>query len=118
MTELQYRLGVAGGAHGPGDFPEVTVIASGYVRGPDEPNWQHDFLLLRCVPPFRYAGDEVLYLVAAPRYATDALGKIRDEGGIVGVARVLPNHVPQITRQIQTSHVSYLGAGVLRPCDS
>ena len=56
--------------------------------------------------------------MVSPRYSTDGLRKIRDEGGVVGVSRVLPNHIPQITREFSPSHVSYLGAGVLSVCES
>jgi hypothetical protein len=118
MTERRYQLGLGDGSYGPGDFPLTAVTDAGFVRGPDLPNWSREYLLLCCEAPFSYNGDEVRYLLASPRYTTDGLRKIRDEGGIVGVSRVLPDHIPQITREFQPSHVSYLGAGTLRVRES
>ena len=118
MKGHRYRLALSDGSYGPGDFPLAAVSEVGFVRGPDLPNWAGEYLLLRCDVPFTYHGDEVTYLLAAPRHSTDGLRKIRDEGGLVGVAQVLPNHIPQITGEFAPSHVSYLGAGVLSLCGS
>jgi hypothetical protein len=118
MKGHRYQLVLADGAYGPGDFPPIAVSEAGFVTGPDIPNWSGDYLLLRCDAPFTYHGAEVRYLLASPRYSTDGLRKIRNEGGIVGVAQVLPNHIPQITREFAPSHVTYLGAGTLSVCGS
>ncbi len=114
MEMRRYRLGLGDGCYGPGDFPLTDVSGAGLIRGPDLPNWSREYLLLRCDAPFAYQGEEVRYFMVSPRSVTDGLRTIRDEGGVVGVSRVLPNHIPQITREFQPSHVSYLGAGVLR----
>jgi hypothetical protein len=118
LKDRRYELGLGDGCYGPGDFPLTFVSDAGFLRGPDLPNWSGEYLLLRCDAPFTYHGEELRYLVARPRYATDGLRKVRDEGGIVGVSRVLPNHIPQITREFAPSHVDYLGAGMLRVCES
>lgn len=90
MQQRRYKLGFGDGCYGPGDIGEVTVLEQGLIKGPDLPNWPRESLLVGCLDPTTYRGEELRYLVLSPRYSTDSLSSIRTGGGVVGVARMLP----------------------------
>ena len=73
---------------GPDGENRIVAEFEGFVNGPEEPNWQSRFLLLRPRRPFKVSGELVQFLVAAPRHAGCTLEGIADNGGSVGVLRV------------------------------
>jgi hypothetical protein len=110
----QYKLGLGDdGCYGPGDIGEITVLEHGLIKGPDLPNWQREGLLVCCLDPTTYRGEELRYLVLSPRYSTDSLSSIRTNGGVVGVARMLPGTFTEDPKRFEPHQVEYWAAGVL-----
>ena len=54
MTSRQYKLSLGDGAYGPGDIQETTVVDEGDIRGPKLPDWQAQYILVRCIFPTTY----------------------------------------------------------------
>lgn len=109
----RYRLGLADGCYEPGDIGEMTVLGLGLIKGPDLPNWQREGFLVQCLDPTIYRGQALRYLVLSPRYATDSLSRIRAQGGVVGVARMLPGTYAETPRSFEPHQVEYWAIGVL-----
>ena len=70
---------------------------------------------MTCLDPTTYHEDELRYLVLSPRYATDSLAGIRNSGGVVGVARFLPESYTERPRPFGPEQVEYWAIGVLSP---
>jgi hypothetical protein len=115
MTTQQYKLGLADGAYGPGDIAEVTVADEGIIAGPNLPNWQSDYLLVRCLNPTTYHGEELRYLALGPRELGVSLRSIRTAGGVVSVFRFFEAHSRDKPQTLHPHEGVYWAVGVLRP---
>ena len=113
MESRHYRLSLGDGCYGPGDIGKITVVDLGLIKGPQLPNWQPEGLLVSCLDPTMYRGEELRYLVLSPRYATDSLSTIRASGGVVGVARMLPGTYTDNPTKFEPHQVAYWAVGVL-----
>jgi hypothetical protein len=113
MEPRRYMLGLGDGCYGPGDIGEITVLEQGLIKGPDLPNWQSEGLLVSCLDPTTYRGEELRYLVLSPRHSTDSLSNIRTNGGVVAVARMLPGTYAENPKRFETHQVEYWAVGVL-----
>jgi len=109
----RYRLGMADGAHGPGDVGPLVVTDGGSIAGPDLTNWQVESMLAICEEPLTWRGDFVAFLVLSPRYLGVNLESVRREGGIVGVGRILPGYDPREWPVLQPRAMDYWGVGVI-----
>lgn len=113
MQPRRYKLGLGDGCYGPGDINEVTVLDQGLIKGPDLPNWQREGLLVSCLEPTTYRGQELRYLVLSPRYSTESPSSIRTSGGVVAVARMLPGTHKESPKRFEPHQVEYWAIGVL-----
>jgi hypothetical protein len=111
MERQRFRLGMAGGAHGPGDVEPLMITSCGTVRGPDLPNWQGEAILASLDTPLLWHGELVSFVTFSPRYVTDTLADIAKVGGTVGVGRVRPGHNPLQWERIDPSAMDYWGVG-------
>lgn len=115
MTSQQYKLSLGDGVHGPGDVLEITVLDEGMVPGPKSPNWQPEYLLVKCLEPTNYRGQELTYLVLSPRYKDTTLIDIRREGGVVAVGRILPGIFATKPQVFAANEVEYWAIGKIVP---
>jgi hypothetical protein len=117
MAPQQYKLSLEDGAYGPGDIREITVLDEGTVPGPKSPNWQPEYLLVKCLAPTSYRGQELKYLVLSPRYKGATLTDIRREGGVVAVGRILPGIFTTKPQTFAANEVEYWAVGKIAPLD-
>ncbi len=68
---------------------------------------------MSCLDPTTYRGEELQYLVLSPRYSTDSLSSIRTNGGVVGVARMLPGTYTENPQRFEPHQMEYWAVGVL-----
>jgi hypothetical protein len=61
MQRRRYRLGMADGAHGPGDVPLLTITSCHLVTGPNLPNWQPEAMLASLDEPLQWRGESEVY---------------------------------------------------------
>jgi hypothetical protein len=115
MASRQYKLSLGDGEYGPGDVGEITVVDEGTVPGPNSPNWQPEYLLVKCLAPTSYRGKELKYLVLSPRYKGATLTDIRREGGVVAVGRVLPGIFTTRPQAFAANEVEYWAVGNIVP---
>lgn len=92
----------------------VAVEVAGIVRGPDQPNWQGHYILLRVLRPFVFEGEVVECLIAAPRYEGDTIDRIATAGGVVGAARVRAGVRIDDGETFEPGHVEYCFIGSLK----
>jgi len=112
----QYSLGLGDGAYGPGDIDGLIVQDEGVIPGPTDPNWQpKSLLLVRCLEPTSYRGQELTYLAVAPRYAGVSLKDVRLKETVVGVFRMLPGIFTSKPKTFAPDQVVYWAVGVIRP---
>jgi hypothetical protein len=114
---LRYRLGMADGAHGPGDVQPLVLTDGGTIPGPDIPNWQGEYILGLCEEAVTWRGASVKYLAISPRYVGTTLTDIRHAGGIVGVGRVLPEVDARLWKVSEDQGPSGRGKPVYRSGD-
>jgi hypothetical protein len=96
-----------GGGRGPGDIDEVIVLDERDISGPDVSNWQVDCLLVRCVAPTSYHGQELRYLVLSPRFKGVPVADLRRDGGFVAVGRILSGVWISRPQQFDPNQVQY-----------
>jgi hypothetical protein len=111
MASRQYKLSLGDEAYGPGDIREITVQDEGTVPGPQSPNWQPEYMLVKCLNPTSYRGQELTYLVLSPRHKGTTLIDIRQEGGAVAVGRILPGIFTTKPQAFAAHEVEYWAVG-------
>lgn len=111
----RYKLALGEGAYGPGG--EITVTDEGNIAGPNLPNWQPEYLLGRCITPLSSDPIELDLLVLSPRHVGITLDDIRNRGGAVGVARVLPGAWINRPERFDANQVQYWAIGILSLID-
>jgi hypothetical protein len=116
LIDQRYHIGLADGAHGPGDVPFFAVTMRRLLRGPNLPNWQQEAALASVDAPFDWRGHLVRYVTFSPRYVGHALATILSQGGVVGVARVASHAEPLDWNCLEPSSLDYWGAGVVKLC--
>jgi hypothetical protein len=113
MRLQRYRLALEGGARGGGDIDEIIVLDEGSIRGPLLPNWQNEYLLVRCIAPTSYHGQELRYLVLSPRHEGPTLADLQRDGGIVAIGRILPGAWKNAPPQFEADQIQYLAVATL-----
>jgi hypothetical protein len=113
VVPIRYRLGMADGAHGPGDVPLLVLTDGGTIQGPALPNWQIESMLGICEEALLWRGTLVSFITISPRYVGTTLAAIRRAGGIVGVSRVLDGNDARLWQMLDPAQLEYWGAGVL-----
>ena len=113
MVPFRYRLGMADGAHGPGDVPLLVLTDGGTIRRPALPNWEKESMLGICEEALPWHGTMVSFVTISPRYVGTTLADIRRAGGIVGVSRVLDGNDARLWQVLDPAKLEYWGAGVL-----
>ncbi len=100
---------------GPDGPNRIHVILNAEVAGPAVENWSASYLLFEVRAPFTFEGRLYTHLLAAPRYASDTLEAIREDGGVVGVAglHVDPSVLEQ--RPLSTDDATYIVVASLEP---
>jgi hypothetical protein len=100
---------------GPDGPNRILAKAEGTVTGPDRPNWQGEYLLLRVKIPFKMNDELVTLLVAAPRSAGDTLSKMMSEGCPAGIARFREGLDLRAGDKFEAEQVEYCILGSVRP---
>ena len=113
MKRQRFRLGLADGAHGPGDVGPLILDSVHELRGPDLPNWQPEVLLAVLENQVEWRGEIVRYVTLSPRNSGGTVFRMRKEGGVVAVGRVRPGHEPLEWKRIDPTGVDFWGVGVL-----
>jgi hypothetical protein len=112
---MRLRVSFADGAYGPGDLDPVLVENLGEVFGPELPNWRGAYMLVRCVTPVAFRGSLLELLIVAPRYSGVTLPSLRSDGGIAGVARVLPGSVLAAVQHFRPESVEDFAVASVTP---
>lgn len=72
-------------------------------------------LILHMQEPIAFNNELLTYLVVTPRYAGDTLKVLRENGGIVDVARVLPDQFDRLRKGNVRESTEHLAVGECRP---
>jgi hypothetical protein len=113
MSSQRYKLSIGDGAYGPGDVGEIIVVEERSIAGPQLSNWQTEYMLVRCLTPTSYYGEELRYLVLSPCHAGVSLADIRLGGEVVAMGRILPEFWDVSSQQFEAHQVEYWAVGVL-----
>ncbi len=115
MPRYQISVGEPWDFEGPDGANRVVVEGIGVAPGPNAPNWQPTYLLLRVEQPFMYRGESVQFLVASPRNEGVTLESLGRYGGNAGIARVRPNIHIAAGVPFGKDDVEYFMIGTLSP---
>lgn len=83
----------------------------GVVKGPDEPNWKSEYLLLEVIEPFVINNEKIKYIIVSPRYKGDTLNTIQEKECTVGIARFLPGFEISVGSQFSKEMIDYFAIG-------
>ena len=115
MRKFSLSVGEPWDFEGPDGQNKVELELLGEVDGPIAENWATSYLLLKVIRPFSFNGEAVECLVAAPRYEGESLRSVFQNGGTVGVGRVLPGRSIHPGQKLLTSDTQYCIIGRLDP---
>ena len=73
-------------------------------------------LLLRPTEPLHYGQTIIEYLIVSPRYSSDSLKTLREEGCFVGIGRSLPGKEIELKEGIwKPDNTEYIAIGLCKP---
>lgn len=72
-------------------------------------------MLVRCIVPEAFRGSPLELLTVAPRYSGVTVASLRSDGGIAGVARVLPGIVLAPGQRFDAGSVEYFAVASVTP---
>jgi len=114
-TWLELSIGEPWDFQGPDGANRVLVTFEGLVHGPDVPNWQSEYALLKVERPFTWRDERVELLLAGNRYAGCNIRDVIRGGGTVGVSRLRTGIVLKPGERFKSEDVEYIIIGSLRP---
>lgn len=99
------------------DEPNPVIAEGlGIVYGPDLPDWQDRYLLLKVLEPFKHNGDLVELLVVCPRHKGTSIKDFDSKMCFVGIARAKPGIRLQDGASFKKDDVENWSIGCIKAC--